>query len=534
MGEETHSADRGSRTPSDGPGAPRTATRLSAFAYDRQAGSVVVRTLDGVGRDRLAEALGPARDSLSVRAKTSSRISIAVSAGRPLATAQDWREIVDSGAARAKCTGAFALAWHGPRRNAHLARDAIGERTLFYAPLSRLDSSSRRPFAARWRPASSPRQLNLRAVARVPLLRLPAGPRDAGRGRVRSAARRASSPSDRPACDREPFWELPPDRARLDPGRRPGPPAAPDTLEDAVPRRLPAGRAGRGVPLRRPRLEPRRRAGAATAPRPVHTYSVSFGPDYANELPFSSLVADHCGTEHRVVELSPAVVLHHLDDSVGLLERPDRRPADGPERAAVPRRPRRESAWCSTARAATRVSAGRRTCRCCWPSCTAPAASGRAASYLRAHLKCYDDLPAMLAEPVLRSPARAAPLEAELSAAPRRPALAGLRRAACRRSTSASRAGTTSCRRSTRSASRSASCRGRRCSTAPWWSCRSRSRRELKLARLDREVPAQAGRARPAPASDHRPAEERHAGAGGRLVPRAAAAAGRASASSTG
>src|SRR5262249_6632036 len=55
---------------------------------------------------------------------------------------------------------------------------------------------------------------------------------------------------------------------------------------------------------------------------PVYTYSVSFGSEYANELPFSSLVAEHCGTTHRIVELSPSVVLHHLDDTIGLLSDP--------------------------------------------------------------------------------------------------------------------------------------------------------------------------------------------------------------------
>ena len=55
---------------------------------------------------------------------------------------------------------------------------------------------------------------------------------------------------------------------------------------------------------------------------PVRTYSVSFGDGYANELPFSSLVAAHCQTDHRVVELAPAVVLHHLDETIGLLNEP--------------------------------------------------------------------------------------------------------------------------------------------------------------------------------------------------------------------
>ena len=79
---------------------------------------------------------------------------------------------------------------------------------------------------------------------------------------------------------------------------------------------------------------------------PLRTYSVSFGAEYPNELAFSSLVAAHCGTEHRIVELSPAAVVQHLDDVDRPAGRSDRRPAHGAQRAALPRSGRRRSAWC--------------------------------------------------------------------------------------------------------------------------------------------------------------------------------------------
>ena len=69
-------------------------------------------------------------------------------------------------------------------------------------------------------------------------------------------------------------------------------------------RRLPA-RSRCRVPVRRHRFQPGRGAGAAPSSDDVFTYSVSFGAAYPNELPFSSLVAEHCGTRHQVVELSP-------------------------------------------------------------------------------------------------------------------------------------------------------------------------------------------------------------------------------------
>src|SRR5262249_54646553 len=54
----------------------------------------------------------------------------------------------------------------------------------------------------------------------------------------------------------------------------------------------------------------------------VVTWSVSFGERYPSELPWSSMVAEHCATDHRIVEISPAVALHHLDDAIGLLSDP--------------------------------------------------------------------------------------------------------------------------------------------------------------------------------------------------------------------
>jgi len=57
---------------------------------------------------------------------------------------------------------------------------------------------------------------------------------------------------------------------------------------------------------------------------PVHTYSIHFGSECPNELEFSSLVAEHCSTEHHVIEISPDEMwellpqtMAHLDDPIG-------------------------------------------------------------------------------------------------------------------------------------------------------------------------------------------------------------------------
>jgi asparagine synthase (glutamine-hydrolysing) len=57
---------------------------------------------------------------------------------------------------------------------------------------------------------------------------------------------------------------------------------------------------------------------------PVHTYSIHFGSECPNELEFSSLVAQHCQTQHHILEITPAqmweqlpITMAQLDDPIG-------------------------------------------------------------------------------------------------------------------------------------------------------------------------------------------------------------------------
>ena len=57
---------------------------------------------------------------------------------------------------------------------------------------------------------------------------------------------------------------------------------------------------------------------------PVHTYSIHFGQEYPNELEFSNLVAQHCQTQHHILEITPTTIweqlplaMAHLDDPIG-------------------------------------------------------------------------------------------------------------------------------------------------------------------------------------------------------------------------
>ncbi|MDY6938145.1 MAG: asparagine synthase-related protein [Cyanobacteriota bacterium] len=55
---------------------------------------------------------------------------------------------------------------------------------------------------------------------------------------------------------------------------------------------------------------------------PVRTYSIHFGQECANELEFSSLVAQHCGTEHRILEITFRQMWERLPEAMGWLDDP--------------------------------------------------------------------------------------------------------------------------------------------------------------------------------------------------------------------
>ena len=159
--------------------------------------------------------------------------------------------------------------WPGGRADGalYLARDAVGERTLFYARCRRAAWCSPRRCAALLATGLRARTLDLPGRRRLPRLRLRARPRDAG-GRASTSccpARSSTSRGGRVSA-----------RALLDAAggargaaarRGRAARALRARLEDAVRPAPAARRAGRRVPLRRPRLEPGRRAGRAAARR---------------------------------------------------------------------------------------------------------------------------------------------------------------------------------------------------------------------------------------------------------------------------
>lgn len=55
---------------------------------------------------------------------------------------------------------------------------------------------------------------------------------------------------------------------------------------------------------------------------PLHTYSIHFGAAYPNELEFSSLVAQHCQTEHHALEITLKELWDHLPETMAALDDP--------------------------------------------------------------------------------------------------------------------------------------------------------------------------------------------------------------------
>jgi asparagine synthase (glutamine-hydrolysing) len=61
---------------------------------------------------------------------------------------------------------------------------------------------------------------------------------------------------------------------------------------------------------------------AALHDRPVHTYSIHFGADCPNELEFSSQVAEHCQTQHHILEITFREMWAHLPETMAALDDP--------------------------------------------------------------------------------------------------------------------------------------------------------------------------------------------------------------------
>jgi len=345
---------------------------------------------------QLATALGPGAQILDAQQR---RLVVDYDCcwldGALVETLDQWQQILNAGRLD-EVEGAFALAWQLPDGSLTLARDAIGERSLFYLKLKTgvLFASTLVALVAS---NVIERTLNLPSVATFLAFAYSPGRETLIEG-IHELLPGEAAMFKADGAVRSRFWSLPPEpetwadeeSLRIELRRR---------LETAVSRRLPND----GVPVGATlsggidsslvvALARRLHVG------PLHTYSISFGAEHRNELPFSTMVAEHCGANHRIVELSPAVVLRYLDESVALLSDPIGDPLTVPN-ALLFREAAAEVGVVFNGEGGDPCFGGPKNLPMLLaelydhgeddPRC-------RERSYLRAHLKCYDDLDLML------------------------------------------------------------------------------------------------------------------------------------------
>jgi asparagine synthase (glutamine-hydrolysing) len=313
---------------------------------------------------------------------------------QPVTTTQGWRAVIATGRL-ADVRGAFALAWTDTNGTLHLARDGVGERSLLYSLMdgalvyasTMADLLAERGMSRRIDIAALASYL---ATAYVP-----------GRATLIEGVF-ALQPGEHitfsaTGLERSAFWQLPaPPPSQKSQGDLTRQLRA--ALETAVRRRLPlpgqpvsaflsGGLDSSLVVALAGRLHD----------APVRTYSVFFGAQYTNELEHSSLVAHHCGTIHTTLELTPAAVLHHLDDAIGLLNDPIGDPLTVPN-ALLFREAARHGRVVLNGEGGDPCFGGPKNLPMLlaelYPDYAEP--TTREGHFLRAHLKCYDDLPDML------------------------------------------------------------------------------------------------------------------------------------------
>ncbi|MFE3110996.1 asparagine synthetase B family protein [Kitasatospora indigofera] len=139
--------------------------------------------------------------------------------------------------------------------------------------------------------------------------------------------------------------------------------------------------------------------------RPVHTYSISFGDELPNELGYSGLVAEHCGTRHRILTVSGEQVAARLADTVALLDSPVGDPLTVPNlmlAEAVAGDGLRVSL---NGEGGDPVFGGPKNLPMLVHELHRddPSPGARAEAYLRSYRKCYQDLPVLLTPEALRA-----------------------------------------------------------------------------------------------------------------------------------
>lgn len=405
------------------PGAVRVAGPALDLTPRSGIGGIVGPQGDGAAVAALSRTLGPAPRILAP-SPPPGRPDLVVDADAcflddlPLDGERPWMAAAAAGRLP-EIEGAFALAWRDAAGAVHLARDPIGHRSLYYAEVS-----GRLVFASSLHAVLAtglvPPEIDLVSVAAYLAYAYVPGRRSLIAG-IHEVLPGEEVVHRGGAVDRRAFWSLPPEGA---PGGQEGEAEQAGELrrrlEVVVARHLPRGRPvsaslSGGVDSSLVVALCHRLHDA-----PVRSYSIHFGAEHRNELAWSAMVANHLGVEHRVLEITPAAVVRDLDSSIAMLSSPIGDPLTVPNALLFRRAAEDGLSVMLNGEGGDPCFGGPKNL----PMLLAeiygdqPGAPGEAdprlRSYLRAHQKCYDDLPDLLA-PRLSAALADGPLERELA-----------------------------------------------------------------------------------------------------------------------
>ncbi len=316
--------------------------------------------------------------------------------GRPLTSRESWQPVVELDAF-AQVEGAFVLAFRAADGSVTLVRDAIGHRSLYYTVAGGelwFASSLRALLTASGRE----RRLDMRSLAAFLAYAYVPGRETLLEGvfellpgeRLRFASGELT---------RRQYWELPaePDAPRSEEELL-------AELQSALEREVRAL-----LPVQGP-VAASLSGGIDSSlvvalakqlhSAPVHTFSITFGRKYKDELPFSSLVAKHCDSVHRVVELTPAAIEQHVDDTMACLDKPNGDPLTVPN-ALLFREMAAHSQVALNGEGGDPCFGGPKNMPMLLSELYGDLHDDRdlrqsERNYLRAHFKCFDELPDLL------------------------------------------------------------------------------------------------------------------------------------------
>ncbi|WP_031079385.1 asparagine synthetase B family protein [Streptomyces sp. NRRL S-118] len=315
-----------------------------------------------------------------------------------------WARLGEEGVALAE--GMFVLAV-ADGRDLVLIRDHVGARTLFYARAQDAWAASTSLRALRRWPALGT-SMNLAAVRSfLTFAYLPGeetlltGVREVLPGRVLRL-------SGDGTVTESVHWEP---RERLD-GPAPEDPrghvlAMRALLEDATASRLPEGEPAAVLLSGGIDSSLVTALAAKLHSHPVHTYSISFGDDLPNELGYSGLVASHCHTRHRVLDVSGRTVASRLAEAAALLDSPVGDPLTVPNLILAETVAADGASVVLNGEGGDPVFGGPKNLPMLVQEMHrepgAPWDEDRATAYLRSYRKCWTDLPVLLTQDTLEA-----------------------------------------------------------------------------------------------------------------------------------